>query len=42
MAAIVWPTHKAKARARQNAKIYWKKKGRRIRRLYRDGKRGEL
>lgn len=41
MARVSWPTHKAKARQRKNTALYFKKKARKIRRLYKDGKRGE-
>lgn len=42
MARVQWPTHKAKARQRKNVALYFKKRGKKIRRLYRDGKRGEI
>lgn len=42
MAAIAWPTHKAKARARKNLRLYKAKRSKIVRRLYRDGKRGDL
>lgn len=41
MTTVYWPTHKAKARERQSAAIRKRNRNRRLRRLYRDGKRGE-
>lgn len=40
--AVNWPTHIAKARARKTTKLSQKKRNRKLRRLFRDGKRGEV
>lgn len=40
--SVFWPTHVAKARMRQNAKLARKKRNRKLRRLHADGKRGEV
>lgn len=40
--SVSWPTHIAKARAQKTAKLAQKKRNRKIRRLFRDGKRGEV
>lgn len=42
MASISWPTHKAKARSRQTSKLAKKKRGIKLRRLHKDGKRGVI
>lgn len=39
MTATMWPTHKTKARVRKNAKLYRKKRGIRLRRITKGGKR---
>lgn len=39
MSAVSWPTHKAKARSRQTSKLAKKKRGIKLRRLHKDGKR---
>lgn len=39
---VTWPTHKAKARDRRNHALARKKRNRKLRRLFRDGKRGEV
>lgn len=40
MAQIVWPTHRAKARKRENERLYKKKRRLKLRRLNQGGKRG--
>lgn len=40
MTALVWPTHKAKARARQKQHLAKAKRSRQFRKLQRSGKRG--
>lgn len=40
--AANWPTHKIRARKARNAKLAQKKRNRKIRRLHKDGKRGEI
>lgn len=40
--SVFWPTHVAKARQRQNYKLAQKKRNRKLRRLFKDGKRGEM
>ena len=40
--AAAWPTHVAKARAARKVKASTKKRNRKLRRLYKDGKRGEV
>ena len=39
--AAQWPTHKVKSRKAQALKARTKKRNRKIRRLYKDGKRGD-
>lgn len=40
--AVAWPTHRAKARHRQTEKLARKKRNRKLRRLMKSGKRGEV
>lgn len=40
--AAQWPTHRVKDRAAKNAKLYRKKRNRKLRRLFKDGKRGVI
>lgn len=40
--AAQWPTHVVKARQRRNHALATKKRNRKIRRLHKDGKRGEV
>lgn len=40
--SVSWPTHVAKARDRKNKALALKKRGRKIRRLLKDGKRVDL
>lgn len=40
--AVSWPTHRAKARAAKNWALRQKARNRKLRRLHKDGKRGEV